>query len=220
MAIRHRLLRDQIVDSLRRSILTGQLEPGERLVELELARRFETSQGPVREALQRLATEGLVVLKRHSGTYVAPLNHHELRAICEVRKTVECVGAAASAREMDEEQLQHLDRTLAEMYAAAGKGDRSSLIALDMSFHRFICEGSRLPTLIRVWDILANQIERFLHIDHPKHFPDQMEIARSHEPIVRALKARDAEAASLAVREHIDLIWRRIESVGDNVADH
>lgn len=220
MVIRHRLLRDHIVESLRHSILTGELEPGERLVELELARRFQTSQGPVREALQRLATEGLVILKRHSGTYVAPLNHHELRAICEVRKTVEGVGAAESAQGMDEGQLTHLDELLAQMYAAAEKGDRSSLIAHDMSFHRFICESAGLPTLVRVWDILASQIERFLNIDHPKHFPDLKEIARSHEPIVEALKARDPEGASLAAREHIDLIWKRIESVGESVADH
>ena len=140
MAIRHRLLRDHIVESLRHSILTGELEPGDRLVELELARRFETSQGPVREALQRLATEGLVVLKRHSGTYVAPLNQHELRAICEVRKTVESISAAESARIMDDRQLSKVEALFAEMHAAAERGDRQALIAHDMSFHRYLCE--------------------------------------------------------------------------------
>lgn len=220
MAIRHRLLRDHIVESLRHSILTGELEPGDRLVELELARRFETSQGPVREALQRLATEGLVVLKRHSGTYVAPLNQHELRAICEVRKTVESISAAESARIMDDRQLSKVEALFAEMHAAAERGDRQALIAHDMSFHRYLCESAGQPTLLRVWDILASQIERFLNIDHPKHFPDLEEIAQSHQPIVEALKGRDAARASFAAEEHIDLIWRRIESVGQDVEDH
>lgn len=214
MAIRHRLLRDYIVESLRHSILTGELAPGDRLIELELARQFETSQGPVREALQRLAIEGLVVLKRHSGTYVAPLNHHELRAICEVRKTVERVSAAESALTMDEHQLGKLDEMLSAMDDAAERKDRQAMVAQDMSFHRFICECSGQPTLVRVWDILASQVERFLNIDHPKHFPDLDEVAQSHQPIVDALKRRDAAAAALAAEEHIELIWRRIESGG------
>jgi len=214
LAFQHKLIRDHILESLRESILKGELKPGERIVELEVAARFQSSQGPVREALQRLAEEGLVESKRHRGTFVSPLSYGEMGEIFAVRRTVEGICARRAAVEMTAEELEEARRQVAAMHAAAAANDFLRLVDIDLSFHRFICECASQPVLLRVWNILTNHIRRFVTLSHPKYFPDLEELAATHDPLLESLERRDPDLAERLFVEHIDLIWRRIQARG------
>jgi len=208
----HKLIRDHILESLRESILTGELRPGERIVELDVAGKFQSSQGPVREALQRLAEEGLVESRRHRGTFVAPLSYGEMGEIFAVRKTVEELCARRAAVQMTEDQLQEARRLVESMHRLAEEGNFLKLVEVDMSFHRYVCECAAQPVLLRVWNILTNHIRRFVTISHPKYFPDLKELAATHDPLFASLERRDPALAARVFVEHLELIWRRIQA--------
>lgn len=212
LAYQHKLIRDHILESLREAIIKGELKPGERIVELEVAARFQSSQGPVREALQRLAEEGLVESIRHRGTFVSPFSYGEMGEIFAVRRTVEELCARRAAVEMSDEQLDEARRLVEAMHEAAASKDFTELIDFDMAFHRFICESASQPVLLRVWRILTSHIRRFVTVSHPQYFPDLEEIAATHDPLLNALERRDADLAGRLFAEHVDLIWHRIQS--------
>jgi len=213
LAYQHKLIRDHILESLREAILTGELKPGERIVELEMAGRFQSSQGPVREALQRLAEEGLVESRRHRGTFVSALSYGEMGEIFAVRRTVEEMSARRAAMEMSSEQLANARALVSSMHEAAAANDFLKLVDADMAFHRYICECASQPVLLRVWNILTNHIRRFVTLSHPKYFPDLEELAATHDPLLESLEQRDPIRAGELFVEHIDLIWERIQAL-------
>lgn len=210
LAFQHKLIRDHILESLREAILSGELKPGERIVELDMANRFKSSQGPVREALQRLAEEGLVESRRHRGSFVTSLSYGEMGEIFAVRKTVEALTARRSATEMTDDQLDVAREMVASMHAAARSGDFLRLVDHDMAFHRFICACASQPVLLRVWNILTNHVRRFVVVSHPRYFPDLEDLAATHDPLLESLLRRDPDGAEKVFVEHIDLIWKRI----------
>lgn len=200
-------LAEQVETRLRDQIIRGELGPGTRIVELEVAERMGTSQAPVREALQRLEQAGLV--ERHSGsaTYVTAITPDEMYEISVVRKTVEGLVIRHTAQCITPAQCDELAALIAAMHAAADDNDMAMLSANDLTFHQRICQWSDKPTLLRVWTTLYYQQQRYLIATHPHIFPDLHEVADLHQPILDQLRARDAEAACLAIQEHIMLIW-------------
>lgn len=204
-------LAGQVMHQLRAEIIHGRLAPGERLVELDIARRMGTSQGPVREALKMLEHDGLVERRAHTATFVAPMSFDDMYELFKIRSAVESYAIRRAARHITGAECDELDDLIARMRDAGKRNDIATLVEHDMAFHRRICEWSGSITLVQVWTPLYSQIQRFVVQNHPRHFKNLPDIADTHHPIVDALRSGRPAAASRAMREHIMLIWSRIE---------
>jgi DNA-binding GntR family transcriptional regulator len=208
--VRSASLVDQVWSQLRRMILTGRLSAGTRLVELEIAAQMATSQGSVREALQRLEQDGLVERRGRRGTFVTEVSIDEVREIFAVRELMEGFAARSTAHSITESQITELEGLITDMHTAGRSGDMVALVDADMAFHHQICLWSGRPALTRAWIPLHTQLQRFIVTTHPHYFTQLEEIADTHRPILYALRTRNPERAGQAIEEHMALIWSRI----------
>lgn len=192
-------------------IVQGQFAPGTRLVELDIAARLQTSQAPVREALQRLEADGLVERRGRSGTFVVELSTDEMYEIFTVRSVVEAVAIRRTTQRIQAAQLDELHSLILGMRSAGVRGDMMDLAEFDLAFHQNILQWSEHRALLRVWLPLHTQVERFVVMTHPHYFPDLVAIADTHLPILDALRGGDGEVAAQRIEEHIMLIWTRFE---------
>lgn len=203
-------LPDQVYEYLRRAIICADLPPEEKLVELEIASEMGTSQGPVREALQRLERDGLVERRARSATFVTKISTDEMVELFSIRGEIEGYAARRTAQRITEEQCRLLETLIEQMAQAGSRKEIATLAEYDMQLHRYIVEWSGSANFIRVWTPLSSQIQRFIVMTHPEYYPDYVEIGTRHQPIVDALRQHDSDAAAHAVKEHIMLIWNQM----------
>lgn len=202
-------LANQITAALREAIVRGELKPGERLVEMEIAQQMGTSQAPVREALQRLERDGLVERQSGTATYVAEISFDEMYEIALVRTTVEGLAIRHTAECISPAQCDELDSLVQQMHEAALANKMVELSSYDMEFHRRICEWSGKKVLLQVWKPIYYQWQRLLIVTHPHAFPDLTEVADMHQRLVDVLRGKDADGAERLMTEHILFIWKR-----------
>jgi DNA-binding GntR family transcriptional regulator len=199
------MLRDQIKDAIVERILNGAYAPGERIVEIRVAQEFGVSQAPVREALRELELLRLVVSEPFRGARVREVTAEELAEIYPVRAALEEIAARGAAIGLDG-NVTSLEAELEGMRRAARAGDPHAFVEHDVAFHRRIVEASGNGTLGELW--------RSLHVDLRttitliKRAADLGEVADTHVPVLEALRARDAEGAAAALREHIESFSR------------
>ena len=199
---------------LRTAILHGQLLAGERLTELDIAARLGTSQGPVREALQRLEHEGLVIRVPHTGTFVSPLSYDEMQDVYSVRTEVEARAIRRTATQITPAQCDELLELLELMRTSGRSGDLAQLSDHDMALHERICAWSGNATLLRIWRMLYVQVQRFIIHTHPHYFPNLADVADHHLPVVEALILRDPDRAARSIEEHLRIRWSDVATYG------
>ncbi|HAJ37131.1 MAG TPA: hypothetical protein DCL15_15750 [Chloroflexi bacterium] len=202
-----RSLADQVYEYLRTEIVSGRLTPGARVVELEVASAMGTSQGPVREALQRLEREGLVEKHSHSATFVTNVSIDEMYELFSIRSVIEGFAIRRTVERITPEQCDQLDQLIELMRTAGRNDDMLTLTGHDLQFHRLICQWSGSGTLQRSWDPLYGQTQRFVVRTHKDYFASLTDIADTHVPIVAALRNHDAANVTRLIQEHVMLIW-------------
>ncbi|MBK5248009.1 MAG: GntR family transcriptional regulator [Actinomycetales bacterium] len=182
-------------------ILGGEYAPGERIVELRLAKELGLSQSPVREALRDLAA-GLHIVTIHPrrGARVRLPTAKELADVSVVRSEIDALAARLAVETLSEDTLSELAGLLAEMKASAETGDFRSLASSDAKFHALIAESSANSAVTRVFDQLEPFARTFITFSLPN--VDVSSILREHADIMSALEARDGERASRAARDH------------------
>ncbi|MCZ4262069.1 GntR family transcriptional regulator [Limimaricola sp. G21655-S1] len=190
----------QLIASLRARIVTGELTPGTRLSEQDIATGYGLSRQPVREAFIRLAGEKLVEVRPQRGTYVRKIDVAEVEVSRFVREAVEADIARLAARSADAAALAELRRQMADQAKAAQDGGRS-FVELDELFHRTLAE---MAGRAGAWTHLQ-PIK--MHMDRVRHltaveFPVDRLVGQ-HQAIVDAITAGDADAAEAAVRTHL-----------------
>jgi DNA-binding GntR family transcriptional regulator len=201
------VLREQVKEILLERILSGDYEPGDRLVETRIAQELGTSQAPVREALRDLESLHFVESEPFRGARVRAVSGADLAEVYPVRAALEEAAARAAARR-DDGWLEALEREYAAMLQAAEEGDVRRQVERDAQFHRLIVEASENRTLIAVWESLGIRLRTL--ITARKTGLDGRRLAEMHEPILDALRARDPEGAGAAVRRHLEHFERLI----------
>jgi DNA-binding GntR family transcriptional regulator len=196
-----------VYERLRRNIVSGELAPGSRIVELDIAGQVGTSQGPVREALQRLEREGLVQRRAHSATVVTDLVLDEMYELFSIRSLIEGFAIRHAVECITGEQCDQLAHLTDLMREEGRREDMLGLTVYDMEFHRLICKWSGNATLLRAWDPLYSQIQRFVVRTHRDYFGSVTAVAATHDPIVAALRNHEVELVTPLIQEHIMLIW-------------
>jgi len=193
-------LREQIHGQLRTAILNGDYEPGTPLVEAELATRLGASRTPVREALQRLETEGLLERRGLRGIVVRELKEEDVTCIFEIREALESLAARRACRRMSPRTLAELAAIVAPMRAAVD--DPNEMERLDTAFHDRILATAEGARLRRMLSDLREEIVtwRFLSLStHERRAATVVE----HEAVLHALQAGDEDAVGRIVAEHI-----------------
>lgn len=197
------LLREHIKEMILERILAGVYEPGERLVETRLAKEFETSQVPVREALRELEVLRFVESEPFRGARVRAVSRAEMVEIFPVRSAIEEVAVRAATLQLggDVEELEH---HLGSMEVAAAEGDRYEQVLSDVAFHRTIVEASGNSILGDVW--LTLRVEGRTMITSLGAGIGLDEIVAIHEPILAAIRAQDPDLAAAAMRRHFEVL--------------
>ncbi len=193
-------LADQIRDHLLSQIVRGDLEPGERLVELKIAGEMETSQAPVREAIRQLETLGVVESLRNKGARVKVISEKELRELYDVRAQIE--GYASEVAATNGVPLKtKLEEEIRNMRAAARAKDSLGFADCNSNFHRMILEATGNETLIELWERLHVKARTMLNVVLKN--ADLAVSANSHTEIVDAIAAQDGPRARQAAINHV-----------------
>lgn len=192
-------------DALKRDIMLGTLAPGAGLTELELAARFQCSQGTVREALLQLQEEGLVHRRGHRGTQVSDCTQDEAVEMFRLRDQIETAGLPRAMATPSQGLVADLESMLAGMLAAAAADDELLLAAIDRDFHRRILRDARLPALDPILHRCLVHNHRF-KISQSRGTRDLTATALRHRSLIDAIAARDVGAAMSAMRHHIATI--------------
>jgi DNA-binding GntR family transcriptional regulator len=203
------VLADQVKDRLLQGILTGRYAPDSRIVETRVARELGTSQAPVREALRGLEALGVVEITPFRGARVRRPTRRELLEAYAVRSALEALGARLAVPALGDADLDELAGYIDAMQEAARTGDGHGVAEADARFHGRIVELAANGTLEKVWRSLEPFSRTYLTLLVPGADPQWS--ANLHPPIMRALRARDAEAVVAALEQHF-------EEVSENLA--
>jgi len=197
-------LREVVFEALREAIIQGRLEPGERLMEIQLAEEMGVSRTPVREAIRKLELEGFVVMIPRKGAYVAGISLHDITDVFEVRAALESLAAGLAAERITEKELEDLERRLVEIAEVSNdSSDLNVVVERDTNFHDAIYKASRNKTLIQIVSRLQDQIQRFRSVSLAQPGRTKMAV-HEHRQIVDAIANRDVELAQTLAREHIE----------------
>lgn len=212
--VARRPLYEEALSAIRTAILRGSFAPGERLYGPDLARDLGLSRGPVREALHKLEQEGIVVSSPHHGSSVVTIDDDEIRDAVALREYLETLHCDRVTAGMTDEILTELEDQVGRMSAAAQADDLAGLAENDFAFHDRLISIGRSPLLHRVWRSIAGQLQMSLAVSDPVFLKENGDIAREHEPILAALRARDPEQLEVALREHLSNVTPLLQQAG------
>lgn len=201
-AIDHRPLREQIADRLQESVLSGELAPGDSIVESEIARHFGVSRAPVREALQILANRGLVVVEPYRGTTVRRLARHDVEEVYEMRSVLEAYAVRRILRGESAEVARELRELCQEMESAARRGDWRAVTDADDRFHSTLIRSAKHEILSRFWSDINMRVRQMMALRNLKN-EDIMQIVQNHLPIVEAIERGDERDAVARMTDHV-----------------
>lgn len=196
-------LRDVVFNTLREAILKGELAPGERLMEIQLAERLGVSRTPIREAIRKLELEGLVLMIPRKGAEVAKISEKSLRDVLEVRRSLEELAIELACQRMDEEEIARLGRTQREFAEAIENGDAMRIAESDEAYHNIIYQGTGNVRLVQILNNLREQMYRY-RLEYIKDSDKRQVLLVEHEQILKALRLHHVQEAKEAMREHID----------------
>lgn len=196
-------LRDVVFNTLRQAILKGELEPGERLMEIQLAERLGVSRTPIREAIRKLELEGLVLMIPRKGAEVAKISARSLREVLEVRRALEELAIELACQRMSEEEVGNLQKAQEDFKKAIAEGDAMKIAETDEHYHDVIYEGTQNAKLIQMLNNLREQMYRY-RLEYIKDEDKRKILVLEHEKILKTVRERKVAEAKEAVREHID----------------
>jgi DNA-binding GntR family transcriptional regulator len=195
-----------IAGHLRELILQGIFRPGQQINESVLAVQLRTSRGPLREALQRLCQEGLLVSRRNRGVFVPELSADDVQEIYFAREAIE-LAAAQSLLDGSDAQIKKTCRVLngvvKDLAHHVAASDWQSIARTDLEFHKAFVAGAENNRLDRIYETLAAEsIMCILNLE--VSYPRANVLVDEHQNIADLLKARDKEGLMGAIREHME----------------
>ncbi len=202
------ILREEIKEYLIDSILRGEYQAGDRLVETRLAEQLGVSQAPVREALRDLEMMGFIESIPYQGTYVRAVSPAELRDIYTVRATLEALAGRLVAPKVTPELLQNLEALVEQMMEHARNGDAHEFARTNFAFHKTIAEAACNRMLLRLFDML-----QFAYWTFASTFLtgfDLEHLGRRHYQVLDALRTRDPDTIAQTLQQHIEELRERL----------
>mgnify|MGYP001246047980 CR=1 FL=1 len=201
LPVSFRVLSHHVADSLRRSILSGGYQPGERLIEQEIANQLAVSRAPVRDAIRLLAKEGLVTLVPHRGAVVSAISPELVVDAFSVRAVLEGMAARLAVSRLTPADLRRLDEIVGEMEQTGREGDAMRLVEQDIEFHRVLTAACQRTVLLEALAAISNRT--YLLISATRYAYPLGQLAGLHAWILEAVHSGDPDRVEAAVRDHI-----------------
>ena len=196
-------LRDVVFNKLRQAILRGELKPGERLMEIQLANKLGVSRTPIREALRKLELEGLVNMVPRKGAEVADITEKSLRDVLEVRKALEELSVQLACEKITEEEIEELKRVAERFKDTLDDQDVTKIAEADVAFHDVIYTATDNQKLILLLNNLREQMYRY-RVEYLKKEEAYPQLIAEHEELIDNISKRNKEEATRIMCEHID----------------
>lgn len=196
-------LRDVVFNTLRQAILRGELKPGERLMEIQLANKLGVSRTPIREALRKLELEGLVNMVPRKGAEVADITEKSLRDVLEVRKALEELSVQLACEKITEEEIEELKRAAERFKDTLDDQDVTKIAEADVEFHDIIYTATDNQKLILLLNNLREQMYRY-RVEYLKNEEAYPQLIAEHEELIDNISKRNKEEATRIMCEHID----------------
>lgn len=194
----------QIAESLRNDILSGRMGEGLRLTESELAQRFGVGRGLVREAVQQLSMQGLLITRPNRGAAVAPEAPREIRQlIIPIRRTVEAYALQLVFDELTDADFQRWEEVLQKMKTAGEQNDFYAVAEADIAFHRVLLERAGQPDLLIIWDALVGRIRSHFR-RMQRRYSNLIEVYDEHAALLEGYRRRDLESAVRLLKANIE----------------
>lgn len=211
-------LRDVVFNTLRNAILTGELSPGERLMEIKLADKLGVSRTPIREAIRKLELEGLVVNTPRKGAEVANISAEDLRDVLEVRRSLEILSITLACKKMTDEELLAMYENIKSFKHSIESKAITDIASIDVAFHDIIYKSTGNNRLIQILNNIHEQMYRY-RFEYIKDSESWHRLVDEHMAIYESIKNRDLESAKSAILVHIDNQERSIcEKMGFNIS--
>lgn len=204
-------LRDVVFNTLRQAILRGELKPGERLMEIQLANKLGVSRTPIREAIRKLELEGLVLMIPRKGAEVADISEKSLRDVLEVRKALEELAVKLTCDKIKSAQIRELRQAAEEFRRTLKSNDITQIAEADVRFHDVLYEATDNQKLVQLLNNLREQMYRY-RIEYLKRQEAYPQLLTEHEEIIRRIENREKDEAVEIVCKHID---NQVEAVMD-----
>lgn len=196
-------LRDVVFHTLRQAILRGELKPGERLMEIQLANKLGVSRTPIREAIRKLELEGLVLMIPRKGAEVAEITEKSLCDVLEVREALEILAVELACEKITKGQIADLKDSAKAFEKTLKNKDVTMIAEADVAFHDVIYEATDNKRLIQLLNNLREQMYRY-RVEYLKKEEIYPQVIAEHEELIRKIEQGDKKAASEIIREHID----------------
>lgn len=222
LLIDRRDLTDQAYDLLKAHILARKFHPNEKLSIDRLARLLGVSRTPAKDAVNRLAADGLITIEPRVGSFVTPVTIKDIREIFSLRLLLETYAAGEGFNNITEAEIAEMEEIVSQM-AGCIEGDHyrreehSRFIELDHRLHRVIIDSPRNSRLTRIYDGLGIHLN-IARVYYVKELRNAVQGQREHEGIVQAYRARDLPALKAILEVHItsvrDLVLQSVEAAG------
>ena len=196
-------LRDVVFNTLRENILTGEMKPGERLMEIHLANRLGVSRTPIREAIRMLELEGLVTMVPRKGAEVAQISEKGLRDVLEVRQALDALAMELACERITEEEVRELRKACDAFIRMTRTQDAVRIAQADVELHDIIVRATGNDRLIQLVNNLSEQMYRY-RFEYIKDTSQHERLVEEHRIIYQAIVDKDKETASRAAKIHID----------------
>ena len=207
-------LRDVVFNTLRQAILRGELKPGERLMEIQLANKLGVSRTPIREAIRKLELEGLVLMIPRKGAEVADITEKSLRDVLEVRKALEELAVQLACEKITQEELEELEKAGENFKKVLNRSkDITEVAEADVRFHDVIYMATDNQKLIHLLNKLREQMYRY-RVEYLKNPDVHEQLTQEHEEIVYHIKRREKVEATAVTCQHID---NQVSAVTDKI---
>ena len=186
-------LRDVVFNTLRQAILRGELKPGERLMEIQLANKLGVSRTPIREAIRKLELEGLVLMIPRKGAEVAEITEKNMRDVLEVRKALEELAVQLACDKITKEEIEEMKKAAEDFKIAEA----------DVRFHDIIYMATDNQKLIQLLNNLREQMYRY-RVEYLKREEAHPQLIAEHAAIIEYISKGEKKAATDIMCKHID----------------
>ena len=194
--------RDVVFKTLREAILRGDLVPGERLMELQLASKLGVSRTPIREAIRMLEQEGLAITIPRKGAIVAGMTEKDMQDVLEIREALEELSVQVACDKITEEEIAELQKNMKNFEHSLKSGDLKKMAQADVEFHDVIYRATDNPKLISMLNNLREQMYRY-RVEYLKNPQNHEQLLKEHEAIYKGIVEKDKDAVTEMIRKHI-----------------
>ena len=212
----HRPLREIVYEELKRQILVGEIAPGTRMMEVELAEDMGVSRTPVREAIRKLEKEGLVTIEPRRGAYASDISIKDMVDVLKVRQMLEGMAASMAAQKVTEEEKLDFVEANSAYKNAVKKGNIEEIIRYDELFHQLIVSYSGNKTLNQLLSQVQELALRFRYIYYDD-FSRYENMPVEHEEIEEAIISGDTQKAKVVAEEHVERLKKFVIDEGKNL---